>query len=156
MAIRTRTSRVSLVGVVALLLAPLALSAAAAPIEAAAKKSSTTAKTTRADAEFDAARQLLAVQNALPKVEAHMDARRYEDAAVLLDQTRGRITDARPRTHDKRIRKSLDEAAKKAERLADKLEDRRAAPCFLCGRASDLGLESSTMHAAGPLPAHAA
>ena len=126
MAIRTRTSRVSLVGVVALLLAPLALSAAASPIEAAARKSSTTAKTTRADAEFDAARQLLAVQNALPKVEAHMDARRYEDAAVLLDQTRGRIAEARPRAHDKRIKKSLDEAAKKAERLADKLEDRRA------------------------------
>ena len=124
MAIRTRTPRTHWFGVAALLLASFAFLAAVPPADAAASRKKKPA--IHKPNEFDAAKQLLAAQDALPKVEAHMDARRYEDAALLLDQTRGKIANARPYAKDKRIQKGLDDAAKKAEKLADRLEDRRA------------------------------
>lgn len=136
MAKRTRTPRVLLVGVVALLLAQVALLAPAAVGEAAprkrgraaaGKKTSSRTPPTSAAREFDAAKALLAAQNALPRIEGHMDARRYEDAALLLDQTRGQVAEARTGTKDERLQKNFDDVTKKAERLADRLEDRRSA-----------------------------
>ncbi|MEO6463681.1 MAG: LysM peptidoglycan-binding domain-containing protein, partial [Candidatus Eisenbacteria bacterium] len=81
---------------------------------------------TSAEREFDVAKALLSAQNALPRIQAHMNARRYEDAALLLDQTRGRVSEARARSSDKRLKKSLEDVAKKAERMADRLEDCRS------------------------------
>ena len=124
MANRTRTPRVLLVGVVALLLAQVALLAPVSVGDAAPRKGA--AAKAAADREFDAAKTLLAAQNALSRIETQMDARRYEEASLLLDQTRGQVAEARTRTHDKRIRKGFDEVTKKAGRLADRLEDRRA------------------------------
>ncbi|MEO6462841.1 MAG: hypothetical protein ABIP29_07175, partial [Candidatus Eisenbacteria bacterium] len=122
---RTRTPRASLVGVVALLLAQVVLLAPAAVGEAAPRKRSGVAAgksapiPTSAEREFDVAKALLSAQNALPRIQAHMNARRYEDAALLLDQTRGRVSEARSRASDKRLKKSLEDVAKKAERMAD-------------------------------------
>lgn len=129
MANRTRTPRVLLVGVVALLLAQVALLAPAAvgeaaPRQRAAAKASRTP--TSAEREFDAAKTLLAAQNALSRIDSHMDARRYEEASVLLDRTRGQVAEARARTNDKRLLKGFDEVTRNAERLAGRLEDRRA------------------------------
>ncbi len=130
MAIRTRTPRVVLVGVVALLLAQVALPAPASPGEAAPRARSAAVKSSRtphpAEREFEAAKLLLAAQKALRRIDQHMDARRDEEAAVLLDQARGQLAGARALTRDTRVHKSLDEVAKQAERRAGLLEDRRA------------------------------
>jgi membrane-bound lytic murein transglycosylase D len=134
MAIRTRTLRVLLGGLVALLLAQAAPFAPVPSGDAATKtkkkSSSTRPAATRpaasASREFDAAKALLNAQNALPRIESHMAARRYEEAAFLLDQTRGQVADARGRTTDSRVRKALDDVRKQAERLAGKVADRRA------------------------------
>src|SRR5262245_54517889 len=100
MTLRTRTPRAWLAGVVALLLASFGLTAPAPDSHAASRKSrksaraTSTAKSSHAPAatnpEVEAARTLLAAQDALPKIEEHMDAHRDEEAAFLLDQTRGR------------------------------------------------------------------
>ncbi len=132
MAIRTRTPRVVLVGVVALLLAQVAHPAPASPGEAAARPRAHSAagKSSRtpppAEREFEAAKLLLAAQKALRRIDQHMDARRDEEAAVLLDEARGQLAGARALTRDTRVHKSLDEVAKQAERRAGRLEDRRA------------------------------
>jgi membrane-bound lytic murein transglycosylase D len=135
MAIRTRTLRALFGGLVALLLAQAVSLSSVVPARAAAtskKKSRSspaaahTGSSTSATREFDAARALLDAQNALPRIESHMAARRYEEAALLLDRTRGQVAEARERTSDRRIRGALDDVGKKTERLADKVEERRA------------------------------
>ena len=138
MAFRTRTLRVLLGGLVALLLAqasslpfvPAAHAAGTARKKSRSNPSGTAAarsgSSTSASREFDAGRALLDAQNALPRIEGHIAARRYEEAAVLLDRTRGQVVEARERTSDRRIRGALDDVRKKTEKLAGRVEERRA------------------------------
>lgn len=172
MAIRTRILRVLLGGMVALLLAPMSSLPSVPSAEAAAttKKKSrpaasaaaahTGSSTSATSREFDAARVLLDAQSALPRIESHMAARRYEEAAVLLDRTRGQVADARGRTTDRRIRSALDDVRKKTGKLAGRVAERReealaALPpgATLVGPPPPVTPDPPTELAAGTLPA---